>query len=80
MMKGKQFGSRHGRGTVDTIFIVRKVIEKAKEKNVPLHFNFFDFKASVRKLFVFLQAQNILQIFTQKASTDRQMSIIESFL
>ena len=41
-----QFGFRPGRGTVDAIFIVRQVIEKAKEHHVPLHFNFVDFKAA----------------------------------
>ena len=41
-----QFGFRPGRGTVDAIFIVRQIIEKAKEHQVPLHFNFIDFKAA----------------------------------
>ena len=41
-----QFGFRPGRGTVDAIFIVRQVIEKAQEHRVPLHFNFVDFKAA----------------------------------
>jgi len=41
-----QFGFRPGRGTVDAIFIVRQIIEKAKEHQVPLHFNFVDFKAA----------------------------------
>ena len=41
-----QFGVRPGRGTVDAIFIVRQVIEKAQEHRVPLHFNFVDFKAA----------------------------------
>ena len=36
-----QFGFRPGRGTVDAIFI-----EKAKEHQVQLHFNFVDFKAA----------------------------------
>ena len=41
-----QFGFRLGRGTVDAIFIVRQIMEKAKEHQVPLHFNFIDFKAA----------------------------------
>ena len=41
-----QFGFRPNRGTVDAIFIVRQIIEKAKEHHVPLHFNFIDFKAA----------------------------------
>ncbi len=41
-----QFGFRPGRGTVDAIFIVRQIIEKAREHQVPLHFNFVDFKAA----------------------------------
>ena len=45
-LKESQFGFRQGRGTVDAIFIIRQVIEKAKEHKVPLHFNFVDFKAA----------------------------------
>ena len=41
-----QFGFRPGRGTVDAIFIVRQIIEKAKEHQVQLHFNFVDFEAA----------------------------------
>ena len=41
-----QFGFRAGKGTVDAIFVVRQIIEKAKEHNVSLHFNFIDFKAA----------------------------------
>ena len=41
-----QFGFRPNRGTVDAVFIIRQVIEKEKEHNVPLHFNFVDFKAA----------------------------------
>ena len=41
-----QFGFRPNRGTVDPIFIVRQIIEKAREHQVPLHFNFVDFKAA----------------------------------
>ena len=45
-MKNSQFGFRQGRGTVDAIFIVRQIIEKAREHQVPLHFNFIDFKSA----------------------------------
>ncbi len=38
-----QYGFRPGRGTVDAIFTVKQLIEKAKERNVPLSFNFIDF-------------------------------------
>jgi hypothetical protein len=41
-----QYGFRAGRGTVDAIFIVRQIIEKAKEKRIPLHLHFIDFKAA----------------------------------
>ena len=41
-----QFGFRPYRGTVDAIFITRQILEKAKEHNVPLHFNFVEFKAA----------------------------------
>ena len=45
-MKNSQFGFRQGRGTVDAIFIVRQIIEKAREHQVPLHFNVIDFKSA----------------------------------
>ena len=45
-LKESQYGFRSGRGTVDAIFVVREIIEKAKEKNIPLHFNFIDFKSA----------------------------------
>ena len=45
-LKESQYGFRSGRGTVDAIFIVRQIIEKAKQKKVPLYFHFIDFKAS----------------------------------
>ena len=32
-------------GTVEAIFIIRRIIEKAKEHNLSLHFNIVDFKA-----------------------------------
>ena len=45
-LKESQYGFRSGRGIVDAIFVIRQVIEKAKEKNVPLHFHFIDFKSA----------------------------------
>ena len=39
-LKETQYGFRAGRGTVDAIFIVRQIIEKAREKSLfefPLH-------------------------------------------
>ena len=44
--KESQYGFRPGRGTVDAIFIVRQIMEKAKERKIDLHFNFIDFKAA----------------------------------
>ena len=41
-----QFGFMPGRGTIDAIFIVRQIIEKAREHQVPLHIHFIDFKAA----------------------------------
>ena len=41
-----QFGLNLGQGMIVAIFIVRQIIEKAKEHQVPLHFNFIDFKAA----------------------------------
>ena len=34
------------RGTVIAIFVARQIIEKAKEHQIPIHFNFIDFKAA----------------------------------
>ena len=45
-LKESQYGFRSGRGTVDAIFVIRMIIEKAKEKNLPLHFNFIDFQSA----------------------------------
>ena len=41
-----QYGFRLGRATVDVIFFIRQIIEKAKEKKIPIHFHFIDFKAA----------------------------------
>ena len=46
VFKETQYGFRPGRGTVDAIFIVRQIIEKARERKIPLHFHFIDFKAA----------------------------------
>ena len=45
-MSDSKFGFRPGRGTTDTIFIIRQLIEKAKEHKILLHFHFIDFKAA----------------------------------
>jgi len=42
-----QYGLRTGRGTVDAIFIIRQIIEKARENKIPIHFHFIDFKAAL---------------------------------
>ena len=44
--KENQYEFCPNRGTVDAIFIVRHIIEKAKERKVNLHFNFIDFKSA----------------------------------
>ena len=45
-MNDFQFGVRHGRVTTDAIFIIRQLIEKAKDHQIPLDFHFIDFKAA----------------------------------
>lgn len=45
-----QFGFRQNRGTVDAIFIVRQILEKAREHNLVVHLYFVDFKAAFDKL------------------------------
>ena len=47
-MSDLQLGFRPGRGTIDAIFIIRHILEKAKEHQVSLHIHFilFYFKAS----------------------------------
>ena len=42
----EQCGFRSSRGTTDAIFVVRQILEKAKERRVPVHWNFVDFKAA----------------------------------
>ena len=44
--KESQYGFRPGRGTVDAIYIVRQIMQKARERNVNMHFHFIDFKAA----------------------------------
>ena len=41
-----QFGFRPNKGTVDAIFVVRQIMEKARERGVDLNFNFIDFKSA----------------------------------
>ena len=43
-MSDSQFGVRPGRGTIYAIFIIRHIIENAREHQVPLHIHFIDFK------------------------------------
>ncbi len=45
-MSESQFGFRTGRGTADAIFVARQILEKAREHNFHIHFNFIDFKAA----------------------------------
>ena len=45
-VKDTQFGFRPGRGTTDAIFVVRQLMEKAREHKIPLHFKFIDFKSA----------------------------------
>lgn len=42
----EQCGFRRARGTSDAVFIARQIFEKAKERRVPIHWNFVDFKAA----------------------------------
>ena len=42
----EQCGFRSSRGTTDAVFVVRQIIEKARERRIKLHWNFADFKAS----------------------------------
>ena len=45
-MSDSQIDFRSGRGTIDAIFIIRQIIEKAREHQVPIHIHFIDFKAA----------------------------------
>ena len=42
---------RSSRGTTDAVFVVRQLFEKAKERRVPIHWNFVDFKAAVAYMY-----------------------------
>ena len=51
-MIDSKFGCRPGRGTTDAIFIIRQLIEKAKEHQIPLHFHFIDFKSAFDTIWI----------------------------
>ena len=42
----RQYGFRLNRGTADAIFIVRQLIQKAKERRTKCHYHFLDFKSA----------------------------------
>ena len=42
----RQYGFRPNRGTVDAIFIVRQLMQKAKERRIKSHYHFVDFKST----------------------------------
>ena len=42
----EQCGFRSSRGTTDAVFVVRQIMEKARERHLKLHWNFVDFKAA----------------------------------
>ena len=44
------FDFEPGQGTVEAIFIVKQVIEKAQEHRVTLHFNFVELKPALDTL------------------------------
>ncbi|KAK3865205.1 hypothetical protein Pcinc_029177, partial [Petrolisthes cinctipes] len=46
VLSKRQFAFRPGRGTTDAIFVVRQMVEKAREKEKHFHFNYVDFKAA----------------------------------
>ena len=46
-MSDSQFGLMPSRGTIDAIFIIRQIIENAREHRVTLHIHFIDFKAAL---------------------------------
>ena len=43
-IKEIQLGFRPGRGTTDAIFVIRQLMEKAREHKIELHLNFINFK------------------------------------
>ena len=45
-MSASHFSFRPGRGTIDAIFIIRQIIEKAREHQVPLNIHFIDFNTA----------------------------------
>ena len=42
----RQYGFRPNRGTVDAIFLVRQLMQKAKERGLKCHSHFVDFKSA----------------------------------
>ena len=48
----EQCGFRQSRGTTDAVFVVRQIVEKAKERRIALHWNFVDFKAAFDTIWI----------------------------
>ena len=65
-----QFGCRPGRGTVDATFIVRQVIEKAKDHRVQLHFNFADFNAPKKMITLVLEYTGLTIATAERRASD----------
>ena len=42
----RQLGFRPNRGTIDAIFIVRQLVQKAKERGIKCHYHFVDLKST----------------------------------
>ena len=72
-MSDPQFGFRPDRGTIDAIFIISQIIEKARENQVPLHIHFIDFNAA----FDTIWRKALWKIMIQIGITQKYVSIIK---
>ena len=55
----EQCGFRSSRGTTDAVFVVRQIIEKARERRIKLHWNFVDFKAAFDTIWTLLERSTL---------------------
>ena len=69
-----QFGFRPGKYTIDAIFIVRQIIERAREYQVPLNIHFIDFKAA----FDTIWREELWKIMTQIDIPQKYVAIIKN--
>ena len=75
-MSDSQFGFRPGRGIIDAICIIRQIIEKAREHQVPLPIHFIDFMAA----FDTIWREALWKIMIQIGIPQKYVAIIKTYI